>query len=65
MLQHTKMIAVAAAVFLTARCSEAPSNPAAKPSPEASEVGTLAARAIASALAEPAIRQQILGDLRD
>jgi uncharacterized protein YjdB len=68
MLQHTRIVAVAAAVVLTARCSDAPSNPAATPppkSPDASVVGPLAARAIALAMAEPAIRQQILGDMRD
>jgi hypothetical protein len=36
-----------------------------KTDPDASEVGPLAARAIALAMAEPQIRQQILGDMRE
>jgi len=36
-----------------------------KTDPDASQVGPLAARAIALAMAEPQIRQQILGDMRD
>lgn len=36
-----------------------------KTTPDAAAVGTLAARAIALAMAEPAVRSQILGDMRD
>ena len=60
------MVAAAVVLVLTASCSDPTTRPIANPpTPDVSEVGTLAARALAGALAEPEIRQQILGDMRD
>jgi len=69
MRHYSRILAGVATLGLISSCSEPFTNPEAKPasgiSVEASVVGPLAARAIARAMAEPEIRKQILGDMRD
>ena len=68
MIRHSRNVAIAAVMALIGGCSEPSTNPVAKPREtvlDPAVVGTLAARAMALAMAEPEIRQQILSDMRD